>query len=66
MAENPQVYIKSNLKGDVRRDGIELYLSTTDEDSKIAEENLKRALTQISKLLQDKDGKLKITPMYKK
>ena len=66
MSENPQVYIKSNLKGDVRRDGIELYLSTTDEDPKIAEENLNRALTQISKLLQDKDGKLKITPMYKK
>jgi nicotinamide-nucleotide amidase len=66
MAENPRVYIKSNVKGDSRRDGIELYLSTTDEDPKIAEENLNRALTQISKLLQDKDGKLKITPMYKK
>ena len=60
MSENPQVYIKSNLKGDVRRDGIELYLSTTDENQNIAENNLNKALTRITELLQDKDGKLNI------
>jgi molybdenum cofactor synthesis domain-containing protein len=60
MAENPQVYIKSALKGDVRRDGIELYLSTTDEDPKIAENNLNKAFTRITELLQDKDGKLRL------
>ena len=60
MSENPQVYIKSALKGDVRRDGIELYLSTTDEDPKIAESNLNKAFTRITELLQDKDGKLKL------
>ena len=60
MVENPQVYIKSALKGDVRRDGIELYLSTTDENSSIAENNLNKAFTRITELLQDKDGKLKL------
>jgi len=60
MAENPQVYIKSHVKGDVRRDGIELYLSTTDENSSIAENNLNKAFTRITELLQDKDGKLKL------
>ncbi len=57
MAENPQVYIKSNLKGDVRRDGIELYLSTTDENPSVAKNNLNKALTRITQLLQDEDGK---------
>ena len=66
MAENPLVYVKSNVKGDSRRDGIELYLSTTDENSSIAENNLNKAFTRITELLQDKDGKLKLTPMYKK
>jgi len=60
MAENPQVYIKSNLKGDVRRDGIELYLSTTDENPSVAENNLNKALTRITQLLQDKDGRLNL------
>jgi nicotinamide-nucleotide amidase len=60
MAENPHVYIKSALKGDVRRDGIELYLSTTDENPSIAENNLNKAFTRITELLQDKDGKWKL------
>jgi len=66
MAENPQVYIKSNVKGDSRRDGIELYLSTTDENSRIAEDNLNKAFARITQLLQDKDEKLRLTPVYKK
>jgi nicotinamide-nucleotide amidase len=65
MAENPMVYVKSNVKGDSRRDGIELYLSTTDDDPKIAENNLNKAFTQLTELLQDKDGKLKLNPMSK-
>jgi len=53
MYENPNVYIKSNVKSDTVREGIELYLSTTAENQKIAENYLNKALTQISELIQE-------------
>jgi len=61
MAENPRVYVKSNVRSDVIREGLELYLSTTDEDPKIAENSLNKALTEISELIQQNGGK--ITPI---
>jgi len=60
MYENPHVYIKSNVKSDTIREGIELYLSTTAENQSMAENYLNKALTQISELILDKGGK--ITP----
>jgi nicotinamide-nucleotide amidase len=61
MAENPRVYVKSNVRSDVIREGLELYLSTTDEDPKIAENNLNKALSEISELIRQNSGK--ITPI---
>ena len=53
MYENPNVYIKSNVKSDTIREGIELYLSTTAENQKMAENYLNKALTQISGLIRE-------------
>ncbi len=51
--ENPHVYIKSRIKGDMIREGIELYLSTTAENPRKAENYLNKALTQISELIRE-------------
>jgi molybdenum cofactor synthesis domain-containing protein len=61
LAENPRVYVKSNVRSDIIREGLELYLSTTDEDPKIAENNLNKALNEISELILQNGGK--ITPI---
>jgi len=61
MNENPHVYIKSNVRGDQIREGLELYLSTTNENPSTAENNLNKALTQISELIRENGGK--ITPI---
>ncbi len=61
MKDNPHVYIKSSVRGDQIRAGIELYLSTTDENPDTAENNLNEALTQISELIRENGGK--ITPV---
>ncbi len=61
MNENPHVYVKSNVRGDQIRKGLELYLSTTDETPSTAENNLNKALTQISELIREDGGK--ITPI---
>jgi len=61
MKDNPHVYIKSSVRGDQIRAGIELYLSTTDENPDTAENNLTKALTQISELIRENGGK--ITPV---
>jgi len=53
MVENPQVYIKSRIKGDMIREGIELYLSTTAENPRKAENYLDKALTQIAELIRE-------------
>ncbi len=60
MYENPHVYLKSNVKSDTVREGIELYLSTTAENRSMAENYLNTALNQISELIRSKGGK--ITP----
>ena len=61
MKDNPHVYIKSSVRGDQIRAGIELYISTTDENPDTAENNLNEALTQISELIRENGGK--ITPV---
>ncbi len=61
MLENPHVYIKSLfhlVKGDERSPHIELHLSTTNEDSNLAENWVNKALIQISELIREKGGKI--------
>ena len=53
MYENPHVYLKSNVKSDTIREGIELYLSTTAKNQSMAENYLNTALTQISGLIRE-------------
>jgi nicotinamide-nucleotide amidase len=53
MLENPRVYIKSSVRGDMIRDGIELYLSTTAENARKAENCLNKALNEISGLIRE-------------
>ncbi len=66
MYENPNVYIKSNVKSDTVREGIELYLSTTAENQKMAENYLNKALTQISELIRDMRDKAEKSRNLKK
>ena len=61
MLENPNVHIKSlfhPVGGSERFPHIELHLSTTNEDSNLAENWVKKALIQISKLIREKGGKI--------
>ncbi len=53
LVENPQVYIKSRVRGDMIREGIELYLSTTAKNPRKAENYLKKALNEISQLIEE-------------
>ncbi|UCC33027.1 MAG: competence damage-inducible protein A [Candidatus Bathyarchaeota archaeon] len=59
MHNYPRVYIKSHPKGAERIPKIELHLSTTAEDPKIAKERVSRALRQLSERIQKKGGKIR-------
>jgi nicotinamide-nucleotide amidase len=58
MNENPRVYMKSNVRGDQIREGLELYLSTSDENPSTAKNNLNKAVTQISELIRENGGEI--------
>jgi molybdenum cofactor synthesis domain-containing protein len=61
MLENPHIYIKSlfhPVEGSERFPHIELHLSTTNEDSNLAENWVNKALIQISELIREKGGKI--------
>jgi len=60
MRENPYVYIKSHPKGGERVSRIELHFSTTAKNSNIAKERVGKALIQLSELIREKGGKIKI------
>ncbi len=59
MRDNPYVYIKSHPKGEERVSHIELHLSTTAENTRLAKKKVNKALIQISELIQEKGGKVK-------
>jgi len=57
MHDNPYVYVKSHPKVSERVSHLELHLSTTSADGKLARQHVGRALIQISELIQQKGGK---------
>jgi len=59
MHENPYVYIKSHPKAAEKVPRLELHLSTTSDDAKLARQRVSRALMQISEIIQKKGGKIK-------
>ncbi|MEM3443038.1 MAG: nicotinamide mononucleotide deamidase-related protein [Candidatus Bathyarchaeia archaeon] len=60
MHDNPYVYIKSHPKGVEKKPHIELHISTTAKDSKIARERLGKTIAQLTELVQKSGGKIKV------
>lgn len=59
MHDNPHVYIKSHPKGEEKKPHIEIHFSTTATDSKTAMDQLEKAVTQLSELVQKSGGKIR-------
>lgn len=59
MHDNPYVYVKSHPKAAERVHHIEIHLSTTSEDARLARRHVSRALIQISEMIREKGGKTK-------
>jgi molybdopterin-biosynthesis enzyme MoeA-like protein len=62
MKENPYVYIKSHPRGEEKQPHIEIQLSTTAKNSKEAKDRISKAIVQLSRLIKDKGGKVKLKP----
>ncbi|MEM3566491.1 MAG: nicotinamide mononucleotide deamidase-related protein [Candidatus Bathyarchaeia archaeon] len=60
MHENPYVYIKSHPRGVEKKPHIEIHLSTTAKDSKTAKDRIGKAIIQLSELIKEKGGKVKL------
>jgi nicotinamide-nucleotide amidase len=60
MHDNPYIYIKSHPKGRENTPHIELHFSTTAKDSKTAKGRLGKAIIQLSELIDNKGGKIKV------
>jgi len=61
MHDNPHVYIKSHPKGAERIPRIEFHLSTTADNSNVARNRVRRALTQLCEIIKKKGGKIENT-----
>jgi nicotinamide-nucleotide amidase len=59
MHDNPYVYIKSHPKGAEKKPHLEIHFSTTAKDTKTAKKRLEKAIIQLSKLVQENNGKIK-------
>lgn len=59
MRENPYVYIKSHPKVSEKVRRIELHLSTTCSDEKIAKQRIEKAVMQISSLISERGGRIR-------
>jgi nicotinamide-nucleotide amidase len=59
MSDNPYVYIKSHPQASEGVPLLELHLSTTSKDSKIARQRIGRVIVQITEVIQEKGGKVK-------
>lgn len=59
MHDNPYVYIKSHPKAAERIPHLELHLSTTSNNPKLARKRVSRALIQISELIREKGAEIK-------
>ncbi|MEM3613442.1 MAG: nicotinamide mononucleotide deamidase-related protein [Candidatus Bathyarchaeia archaeon] len=60
MRDNPYVYIKSHPKGVEKKPHIEIHLSTTAKNSKTAKDRIGRAIIQLSELIKERGGKVKL------
>jgi molybdopterin-biosynthesis enzyme MoeA-like protein len=60
LRDNPYVYIKSHPKGGERKPHIEIHFSTTNANSTIAKNQIKKAMDQITKLLRKDRANIKI------
>jgi molybdenum cofactor synthesis domain-containing protein len=60
MHENPWVYIKSHPKSEEEKPHIELHFSTTAKDSRIAKNRLEKAIMQLSELIRESGGVVRI------
>ncbi len=60
MRDNPRVYIKSHPRGAEKKPHIEIHLSTTAKDSKTAKDYIGKAIIQLSELIKEKGGKVKL------
>jgi molybdenum cofactor synthesis domain-containing protein len=61
MHDNPYVYIKSHPKGEERIHRIELHLSTTAKDTKVARKRVGNALLQLSEAIMERGGRVNPT-----
>ncbi|MEM3442766.1 MAG: nicotinamide mononucleotide deamidase-related protein [Candidatus Bathyarchaeia archaeon] len=60
MRDNPYVYIKSHPRGAEKKPHIEIHISTTAKDSKIARERFVKTIAQLTELVQKNGGKIKV------
>lgn len=60
MHDNPYVYIKSHPKAEEKKPHIEIHLSTTAKDSETAKNRLGKAIIQLSEIIKEKGGKVKV------
>jgi len=58
MQDNEGVYVKSHPKGRENKPHIEIHLSTMSKDAERAEENLRKAVMQLSSLVGEVGGKI--------
>ncbi|MBS7616517.1 nicotinamide mononucleotide deamidase-related protein [Candidatus Bathyarchaeota archaeon] len=60
MHDNPYVYIKSHPRGAEKKPHIEIHMSTTTKNPKAAKDRLGKAIIQLSELIKQKGGKVKL------
>ena len=67
MHDNPYVYIKSHVyarslpgAGEDKKRHIELHLSTTSKDSKIAKERLEKTVIELSESIEKNGGRTEL------
>jgi nicotinamide-nucleotide amidase len=58
MHDNPGIYVKSHPKGEKSQPHIEIHFSTTEDNPKKAQENLQKAVAQLSGLITKSKGKI--------
>mgnify|MGYP006268868371 CR=1 FL=1 len=57
MRDNPYVYIKSHPRGEEEKPHMEIHVSTTAKESKIAQDRLEKVIIQLSALIEQTGGK---------
>jgi len=58
MHDNPYVYVKSHPRGEEKKPHLEIHLSTTARDNETGKQRLKKAIIQLSDLIEKIGGKI--------